>query len=84
MASSALASTLLAYIPSLASLYKLDPSSITVNVYPKVSQTKTVTIDVINKDKLDSKLSVQSVTLDKEEVIIKGTDDEKSIHNINN
>ena len=63
--------------------YKLDPSSITVNVYPKVSQTKTVTIDVINKDKLDSKLSVQSVTLDKEEVIIKGTDDEKSIHNIN-
>ena len=63
--------------------YKLDPSSITVNVYPKVSQTKTVTIDVINKDKLDSKLSVQSVTLDKEEVIIKGTDDEKSSHNIN-
>ena len=62
--------------------YKLDPSSITVNVYPKVSQTKTVTIDVINKDKLDSKLSVQSVTLDKEEVIIKGTDDEKSSHNI--
>lgn len=63
--------------------YKLDPSSITVNVYPKVSATKTVTIDVINKDKLDSKFSVQSVTVDKEEIIIKGTDDEKSIHNIN-
>lgn len=64
--------------------YKLDPSSITINVYPKVSQTKSITIDVINKDKLDSKLSVQSVTLDKEEVIIKGTDEDKSIHNINN
>ena len=64
--------------------YKLDPSSITVNVYPKVSATKSITVDVINKDKLDSKLSVQSVTIDKEEVIIKGTDDEKSIHNINN
>ena len=63
--------------------YKLDPSSITVNVYPKVSATKSVTVDVINKDKLDSKLSVQSVTVDKEEVIIKGTEDEKSIHNIN-
>ena len=74
----------LSYESSINSVtYKLDPSSITVNVYPKVSQTKTVTIDVINKDKLDSKLSVQSVTLDKEEVIIKGTDDEKSIHNIN-
>lgn len=62
--------------------YKLDPSSITVNVYSKVSATKSIAIDVINKDKLDSKLSIQSVTLDKEEVIIKGTDDEKSIHNI--
>lgn len=62
--------------------YKLDPSSITVNVYPKVSATKTITIDVINKDKLDSRLSIQSVTIDKEEVIIKGTDDNKSIHNI--
>ena len=54
--------------------YKLDPSSITVNVYPKVSVTKTITVDVINKDKLESKLSVQSVTIDKEEVIIKGAE----------
>lgn len=54
--------------------YKLDPSSITVNVYPKVSVTKMVTVDVINKDKLESKLSVQSVTIDKEEVIIKGAE----------
>ena len=60
----------------------MDPSSITVNIYPKVSATKNITVDVINKDKLDSKLSIQSVTVDKEEVIIKGTDDEKSIHNI--
>lgn len=63
--------------------YKLDPSSITVNVYPKVSATKSITIDVINKDKLESKLSIQSVSIDKEEVIIKGTEDEKSSHNIN-
>ena len=63
--------------------YKLDPSSITVNVYPKVSATKTITVDVINKDQLNTKLSVQSVTIDKEEVIIKGTDDDKSVHNIN-
>ncbi len=64
--------------------YKLNPSSITVNVYEKVSATKPITIDVINKDKLNSRLAVQSVTLDKEEVIIKGTDDPKSIHNIDN
>lgn len=54
--------------------YKLDPSSITVIIYPKVSATKTITVDVINRDKLDSKLSIQSVSIDKEEVIIKGAE----------
>lgn len=54
--------------------YNLNPSSITINIYPKVSVTKTITIDIINKDKLDSTLSVQSVTIDKEEVIIKGAE----------
>lgn len=54
--------------------YNLDPSSITIIVYPKVSATKTITVDVINKDKLDSRLSVQSVSIDKEEVIVKGAE----------
>lgn len=54
--------------------YNLNPSSITINIYPKVSLTKTITVDVINKDKLDSRLSVQSVAIDKEEVIIKGAE----------
>ena len=54
--------------------YNLNPSSITINVYPKASVTKTITVDVINKDKLDSRLSVQSVLIDKEEVIIKGAE----------
>ena len=54
--------------------YNLNPSSITINIYPKVSLTKTITVDVINKDKLDSRLSVQSVSIDKEEVIIKGAE----------
>ena len=31
-------------------------------------------MDVINKDKLDSKLSIQSVSIDKEEVIVKGAE----------
>lgn len=52
--------------------YKLDPTSITINIYPKVSETKTLTIDVINEDKIDSKLAIQSVSVDKENVIIKG------------
>lgn len=52
--------------------YKLDPSTITVIVYPKVSVTKTISVDVINKDRLNSKLSIQSVSIDKDEVIVKG------------
>ena len=52
--------------------YKLDPSTVNITIYEKVSSTKTITIDTINKESLDSKLSVSKVTIDKNEVIIKG------------
>ncbi len=54
--------------------YKLDPSTVTVIIYPKVSKTVNVDVDVLNKSALDSKLAVQSVTIDQEEVIIKGAE----------
>jgi len=54
--------------------YKLDPSTVNVNIYPKVSTTKTATIDTINKESLDTKLSVSNVTIDKNEIIIKGAE----------
>jgi len=54
--------------------YKLDPGSININIYPKVSTTKLATIDTINKERLDTKLSVSGVTIDKEEIIIKGAE----------
>lgn len=54
--------------------YKLDPSSVTVIIYPKVSKTVNVDVDVLNKSSLDSKLAVQNVTIDQEEVIIKGAE----------
>ena len=54
--------------------YKLDPSSINVNIYPKVSTTKVASIDTINKEELDTKLSVSTVTIDKNEIIIKGAE----------
>lgn len=52
--------------------YKLDPSTVNITIYEKVSSTKTITIDTINKESLDSKLSVSKVSIDKNEVIIKG------------
>ena len=54
--------------------YILNPSTVTVVIYQKSSLTKTATIDVINQDKLDTKLSIQSVTLDQDEITIKGAE----------
>ncbi|MBQ2872944.1 MAG: hypothetical protein IJE89_02985 [Bacilli bacterium] len=54
--------------------YKLDPSTVNITIYPKVSTTKTATIDTINKESLDTKLTVSDVTIDKTEIIIKGAE----------
>lgn len=54
--------------------YKLDPSTVNVNIYPKVSTTKTATIETINKESLDTKLSISKVNIDKTEIIIKGAE----------
>ena len=54
--------------------YKLDPSVVNVTVYPKISQTRTATIDIINKNKLDKKLSINNVELENSEVVIKGAE----------
>ena len=54
--------------------YKVNPSVATVYIYPKVSDTRTVTIDLLNQDSLDSKLNVDNVTLDTDKVVIKGAD----------
>ena len=55
--------------------YKLDPSVVTVTIYPKVSQTKTVNTDLLNTDNLDSKLVIEKTEIDRDEVIIKGSED---------
>jgi len=54
--------------------YKVNPSTATIYIYPKVSDTKTVTIDILNQDLLDSKLIVDNVTIDTDKVVIKGAD----------
>lgn len=63
----------LKYSQKLKSLdYKLDPSVVTVTLYHKVSETRSLTYDVLHSDDLDSKLSIDSVELDRDDVIIKG------------
>ena len=44
--------------------YKIDPSTATVVVYEKVSETKELTYDVLHKDSLDKKLYIDNVELE--------------------
>lgn len=63
----------LKYSQRLKSLdYKLDPSIVTVTIYPKVSGTKNLTYDILHSDNLDPKLFIKDVELDRDDVIIKG------------
>lgn len=54
--------------------YKLDPSTVNINIYPKVSENRKATIDIINENKLDKKLSVSDVTIDQSKIIVKGAE----------
>ena len=64
----------LKYSQPLKSLdYKLDPSEVTITIYKKVSTTKSLTYDILHQDELDSKLYIDRVTLDRSEVIVKGS-----------
>ena len=51
--------------------YKVDPSRVTLVIYPKVSESRTLTTDILNTDKLKETLVISSVELDRDEVIIK-------------
>lgn len=64
----------LKYNHSVASIsYKLDPSSVIVKISEKESATRTLTYDLLNQDKLDSKLNVSEVKLNQSEVYIKSS-----------
>jgi YbbR domain-containing protein len=51
--------------------YKLDPSRITLVVYEKVSESKTLTNDILNTDKLNNTLVISKIALDRNDVIVK-------------
>ena len=53
--------------------YKLDPSTISIKISEKDSMVFNLTYDLVNEKKLDKKLNINSVTLDKNEIIVKGS-----------
>ncbi len=71
------------YSQPLSSIeYSVNPSIATVNIYPKVSETKTLTTDILNQDNLDDKLVINSITPETDQVVIKGTDDKNAVNSL--
>jgi YbbR domain-containing protein len=54
--------------------YKVNPSVATVIIYPKVSESKTLSVDILNQDSLDSKMVIKNVNVADDKVIIKGAE----------
>ncbi len=54
--------------------YKIDPSTATIVVYEKVSETREVDYDVLHKDTLESKLVIHNIDLSRNDCIIKGAE----------
>ena len=56
--------------------YNVNPSVATVNIYQKISETKTLTTDIINQ------LVINSVTPSSSKVVVKGTDDKNAVNSL--
>ncbi len=54
--------------------YKLDPSSATVVIYEKASQSKKITKELLNEDKMDSKYNISNIKFSRDEVYVKGAE----------
>ncbi len=53
--------------------YKIDPTYVTVTIKEKVSDSKSISYDLMNEDQLDPKLSVKSVELSRSNVKVRGS-----------
>jgi len=54
--------------------YMVNPSVATVVIYQKVSETRTLSVDVLNQDSLDSKYVIDQVNYDTDKIVIKGAE----------
>lgn len=53
--------------------YKLEPSTITVKISEKIGENRFLGYDLMNENKLDSKLSISNVELDTSEVLVRSS-----------
>lgn len=63
----------LKYIGSVTSVeYKLDPSSAAIVIHEKISESKTISTEILNQEELDSKFIISKMAFSREEAYIKG------------
>lgn len=54
--------------------YMVNPSVATVIIYQKVSETRTLSVDLLNQDSLDPKYVIDEVNYDTDKIVIKGAE----------
>lgn len=54
--------------------YSVNPSIATVIIYPKISEIKTLTVDLLNRDQLSDKLVINDVNIEDDQVVVKGAE----------
>ncbi|MDD3187259.1 MAG: CdaR family protein [Bacilli bacterium] len=63
----------LSYSQTIGSVdYTVNPAVANITIYQKVSETRTLTTDILNQEKLDSKLSISNIDVGTDQVVIKG------------
>ena len=63
----------LKYMGSVPSVeYKLDHATAEIHIYEKMSEARTISQEVVNLDKIDSRYIISDIEFDREEVYIQG------------
>lgn len=63
--------------------YTVNPAVANITIYQKLSETRSLATDILNQDKLDTKLTIKSITTETDEVVIKGAEkDIKKVANV--
>lgn len=54
--------------------YSVNPAVANVTIYQKISESRTLTTDILNQEKLDTKLTIKDINIADDQVVIKGAE----------
>ena len=60
-------------VPSVE--YKIDPSTATIMIYEKMSDSRKITKEILYENKMDSKYDISDITFSRDEVYVKGSEE---------